>query len=73
MSEPCGRWWRCPICRKCYTHRSSIIRHKKTHQEVQELFTCNYCHKGFTQTSSLRVHTKRFHPAAEDIFPTWNN
>ncbi|UYV60454.1 PRDM5 [Cordylochernes scorpioides] len=65
----------------CYTEclspvvavRSSIIRHKKTHQEVQELFTCNYCHKGFTQTSNLRVHTKRFHPAAEDIFPTWNN
>eukprot|EP00834_Sanchytrium_tribonematis_P007666 NODE_730_length_4371_cov_0.467228.p2 type:complete len:444 gc:universal NODE_730_length_4371_cov_0.467228:750-2081(+) len=47
----------CPICEKCFSRKSDINRHLKTHSGVKP-FKCKYCSKSFAQKSGLTVHTR---------------
>ncbi|KAM4687451.1 uncharacterized protein O3C94_005980 [Discoglossus pictus] len=43
----------CTKCRKCYRHRKSYMRHKKTHTTV---FVCHECGQKFRKLSDLFMH-----------------
>ena len=48
-----------PECSKCYSDRSAVLKHLKSHRKVQH--PCKYCKKTFTVLGCLRHHMKVCH------------
>ncbi|XP_040292168.1 oocyte zinc finger protein XlCOF7.1-like [Bufo bufo] len=44
----------CPECSECFTRKSALINHRRTHR--QEKLTCSKCGKVFSKRSSLQNH-----------------
>ncbi|KAE8628073.1 hypothetical protein XENTR_v10007293 [Xenopus tropicalis] len=45
----------CPVCSKCFSNKSVLIRHHKSHTG-QRPFTCSYCEKCFSHRAGLLEH-----------------
>lgn len=53
--------YRCTICQKVFRLMKEIKGHiRKSHPEESQIYSCRFCQKKFSDTGSLRVHT-RFH------------
>lgn len=50
--------WICDICKKVFSYRCLMIKHKKVHQRA---FKCNKCYLSFNLISNLEFHMTR-HP-----------
>lgn len=48
----------CPGCRKCFVHRTLLIRHCRT---AKHAFMCNTCSSGFLDKIGLECHQKYIH------------
>ncbi|XP_053545437.1 gastrula zinc finger protein XlCGF57.1-like [Bombina bombina] len=47
----------CSVCQKCFTQKSALITHQKTHTG-EKAFVCSECGKCFTWKSQLITHQK---------------
>ena len=50
----------CPICRKTFTHKSALFRHKVLHTGERK-YQCEFCRVKFTQGCHLKSHIKKVH------------
>ncbi|UYV60458.1 PHB2 [Cordylochernes scorpioides] len=62
----------CPVCYKTFFDAYTMKRHFKTHLEVQELYTCPQCRRGFTQIGSLYRHQAKFCKVSRTLYHTKN-
>jgi len=46
----------CEYCPQTFLYRKNLVKHKKAHEEKQELHTCEVCHKSFIRLQSLVNH-----------------
>nr|XP_012225998.1 PREDICTED: zinc finger protein 236-like [Linepithema humile] len=58
--NPDGKW-KCETCNRSYDSKGSLSRHLRNECNVPSKFGCIFCHRRFTQYSSLRRHEKKFH------------
>lgn len=47
----------CSACDKVFQHKSTLVRHVKTHSG-EKPFRCSVCEKCFTQKDSLKIHMR---------------
>ncbi|XP_075694988.1 uncharacterized protein LOC142661445 [Rhinoderma darwinii] len=45
----------CPLCEKCFTDKSSLVKHERSHTGEK---SCSECGKFFTQKSHLAIHER---------------
>lgn len=48
----------CPVCRKCFSRNSLLIKHGRTH-EGEKPYNCALCGKGFVYSWNLIKHNKK--------------
>lgn len=58
----------CDVCGRQYVHRSSLSRHKTTHDG--KIYECQYCAKQYNSHSNLLRHEKICHMKEEQNTPT---
>ena len=49
-----NKYVNCPTCQKC-VQATSLKKHIRTIHEKAKDYLCSYCHKGFTQSFTLKV------------------
>ncbi|XP_068111964.1 uncharacterized protein [Hyperolius riggenbachi] len=54
---PAGGSYSCPTCGKCFTWKSSIVRHERTHTG-EKPYACTVCGKCFGKKSILVLHER---------------
>ena len=52
---------KCLTCGKYFKHKTSHIRHMKTHESEVESFNCNQCDETFSREDNLFKHRERKH------------
>ena len=52
---------RCKICAKEFKHGTSLKRHQKCLQELEDSFKCKYCDKVYKRKDNLQRHSQRIH------------
>jgi len=54
----------CKTCGKTFSHRSTLVNHKKTHDTPE--FQCTQCHAWFTRKANMKRHMKLVHKISEE-------
>jgi len=54
----------CDKCGKTFSHRSTLINHKKTHDNPE--FQCAQCNAWFTRKANMKRHMKLVHKISEE-------
>jgi len=55
----------CKNCGQCFSHRSTLVNHRKIHKEPE--FQCPNCLAWFARKANLKRHLRVVHKASEDI------
>ncbi|KAG8548694.1 hypothetical protein GDO81_024503 [Engystomops pustulosus] len=56
-SHTIKRPYPCPLCAKCFAHKSDLSKHQRIHKG-EKPFSCTYCGKSFTDKSNLVTHER---------------
>merc|ERR1719436_96785 len=54
----------CDTCGKTFSHRSTLVNHKKTHDNPE--FQCTRCNAWFTRKANMKRHMKLVHKISEE-------
>ena len=52
---------KCPTCAQHFRHKTSLVRHMKTHEIEVETFPCDQCDGTFSREDNLYKHRERKH------------
>ena len=63
----------CEFCQKQFTHKASLSRHKKRHQELSGLYFCDFCGANFTRLDNCKKHEKTKHLNKDSNTLTFKN